>query len=104
MTHSWREVRKKLSQEREARMKHFVETELKKLPLYELRQARNLTQENLAQMLHVPQSSVSKIERRTDMYLSTLRSYIEAMGGELSIRAVFPDGEVQIEQLQSLGE
>jgi DNA-binding XRE family transcriptional regulator len=104
MTHSWKEVRKKLSPEREARMKQFVEGELKKLPLYELRQARNLTQENLAHTLHVPQSSVSKLERRADMYLSTLRSYIEAMGGELSIRAVFPDGEVQIEQLQSLQE
>lgn len=103
MARAWKDVRKKLSPEREAQIKEFVDTELKKVPLYELRQARNLTQENLAQTLHVPQSSVSKLERRTDMYLSTLRSYIEAMGGELSIRAIFPDGEVQIEQLESLG-
>jgi hypothetical protein len=50
--------------------------------------------------LKVDQGSISKLERRTDMYIGTLRRYIEAMGGSLQIRAVFPDGEVQLKQFQ----
>lgn len=44
----------------------------------------------LADMLHVQQPSIAKIEKRIDMYLSTLRSHIEAMGGQLDIVARFP--------------
>lgn len=62
------------------------------LALHELRQARGLTQNMLAELLHVNQPSVAKMERRTDMYISTLRSHIQAMGGELDIIARFPDG------------
>jgi transcriptional regulator with XRE-family HTH domain len=72
---------------------------LAKIPLAEVRRARQLTQNRLAELLHVNQGAVSKLERRSDMYLSTLRSYIEAMGGQLEIRAVFPNGEVMLEQL-----
>jgi len=50
----------------------------------------------LAETLNVNQAAVSKIERRTDMYISTLRAYIRAMGGDLEIVAKFPDGEVKI--------
>ena len=66
------------------------------MPLNELRQARALSQVKLAETLHVNQAAVSKIERRTDMYISTLRAYIRAMGGDLEIVANFPDGEVKI--------
>jgi hypothetical protein len=44
------------------------------------------------------------MEKRTDMYISTLRSFIQAMGGELQIRAVFPEGEVAIEQFRDAGD
>jgi predicted transcriptional regulator len=58
-----------------------------------------LTQEQLAKTLGVKQAAVSKMERRTDMYVSTLRNIISAMGGMLEIRAVFPDrGAVEIAQ------
>jgi transcriptional regulator with XRE-family HTH domain len=78
---------------------------VEEMPLRKLRAARDLTQENLASILHVKQSEVSKIERRTDMYLSTLASYVKAMGGNLEVRAAFPDGEiVKINQFESLGE
>jgi hypothetical protein len=50
----------------------------------------------------VKQSAISKLERRADMYVSTLRHFIEAMGGQLEIRAVFPDGDVRITQFQTL--
>jgi len=71
---------------------------LAEMPLLELRRARELSQEQLAEILHIKQASVSKLERRTDMYIRTLRSYIEAMGGELEISAVFPEGRVSINQ------
>ncbi|MBC3384761.1 helix-turn-helix domain-containing protein [Pseudomonas sp. SWRI12] len=67
------------------------------MPLHELRQAQELSQEALAKSLHINQAAVSKMERRTDMYISTLRNYIRAMGGELEIIATFPEGQVRIE-------
>src|SRR6266496_2903465 len=69
-----------------------VREELQRMALEELRGAKQLTQSDMAEMLDVPQSSISRIEQRTDMYLSTLRNYIHAVGGELRIQAVFPDG------------
>jgi len=51
-----------------------------------------LTQTKIAGELHMGQGDVSKLERRTDMYVSTLASYLHAVGADLEIRAVFPDG------------
>ena len=68
----------------------------------ELRQARGLSQKMLAEVLHVQQPSIAKMEKRTDMYLSTLRSHIEAMGGELDVIARFPDGSVKINNFTDL--
>jgi transcriptional regulator with XRE-family HTH domain len=75
---------------------------LKEMPLQELRQAHQMSQERMAEILHTKQANVSRIERRTDMYISTLRSYIEAMGGELAIVARFPNGEVRINQFEDI--
>lgn len=72
------------------------------MPLEELRKARQMTQAKLAQSLGVNQGEVSKIEHRTDLYLSTLSEYVEAMGGRLEIRAVFPDREVRITQFEEI--
>ena len=66
------------------------------MPLHELRRARAMTQEAVGQALQVKQPAIAKLERRTDMYVSNLRSYIEAMGGKLSIVAEFPQGKVTI--------
>lgn len=95
---NFRELKAGMSPERRARVEARVDEALKAMALDELREARKLTQTQLAATLRVDQGSVSKMERRADMYISTLRSYIEAMGGALHIRAVFPDGEVQIRQ------
>lgn len=67
--------------------------------LGDLRRARTMTQETLAETLGLSQSEVSKIERRTDVYVSTLRRYVEAMGGELQIVARFPNGDVDVIEL-----
>ena len=75
---------------------------LAEMPLQELRQAKHLSQEHLAEVLETKQANISRIERRTDMYISTLRSYIEAMGGELDIVAKFPDGVVHINQFKDI--
>ena len=64
--------------------------------LHELREARSMTQARLAEILGKDQSVISRIEKRTDMYVSTLAEFIRAMGGELEIRAVFPEGSVKI--------
>ena len=61
-----------------------------------------MTQARLAETLGVKQGEVSKIEHRTDVYLSTLAGYIEALGGKLEIRAVFPDREMRIAQFEQL--
>lgn len=72
------------------------------MPLDALRDAKRLTQVQMAQLLKISQGAVSKVERRTDMFVSTLRNYVRAIGGDLEIRAVFPDGDVVIERLGTL--
>ena len=72
------------------------------LPLAELRQARKFSQVQIAELLKVQQPAVAKMEQRTDMYISSMRRFIEAMGGQLEIRARFADGEVVINQFKDL--
>ena len=74
------------------------------MALAELRAARELSQAQLAAILNISQPAVAKIERQTDMYLSTLRNIVTAMGGSLDLVAHFPEGDVRIKQLGQLGE
>ena len=71
--------------------------------LAELRQARQLTQENLSETLQVGQAAVAKMEKRADMYVGSLRRFVEAMGGELEIAARFPEGRVAITNFAEIG-
>lgn len=96
MARKFSELVDKMSPESRARSDALAEQLRAEYPLYELRRARGLSQECIAKTLKVSQANISKIEQRTDMYISTLRSHIQAMGGELEIRAKFPDGEVVI--------
>jgi DNA-binding XRE family transcriptional regulator len=89
--------------ESRARAEAKAQAMLAEMPLNELRQARGLSQKMLADVLHVQQPSIAKIEKRTDMYISTLRSHIEAMGGQLEVVARFPDGAVKISNFSDLG-
>lgn len=80
---------------------HLIEEEM---TLRDLRKAHELTQTRMAEALNISQDGVSRIEKRSDFLLSTLRSYIEAMGGQLRLIAEFPDREpVTISGLDSLG-
>jgi transcriptional regulator with XRE-family HTH domain len=72
----------------EARAAQLIAEEM---TLRELRHARKLTQVRMAKALGVTQDSVSRLEKRSDLLLSTLRKTVEAMGGNLSLIAEFPD-------------
>src|SRR5262245_42799056 len=102
MAKPFHHLRAGMSPEAQAAAAQKTQTMLAAMPLQELRQARQLSQEQLATILRVKQASISKLERRADMYISTLRQFIEAMGGELEITAKFPEGVVKITQFQEL--
>jgi TRAP-type C4-dicarboxylate transport system substrate-binding protein len=89
-------------EQRQAIKKRSAELIAEEATLRQLREARERSQVEVAKMLHINQAGVSKLERRTDMYLSTLRGFIEAMGGKLEIIARFPDQDVRITQFGSL--
>ena len=102
MAKKFSELRAKMSPEARERSALKAQALRDEMPLHELRQARGLSQKMLAEVLHVQQPSVAKLEKRTDMYLSTLRSHIEAMGGVLDVIARFPDGSVTITNFNKL--
>jgi DNA-binding XRE family transcriptional regulator len=99
MARNFKELQAKMDPAARSENQQHVRDELRRMALDELRNAKQLTQADMAEMLDVPQSSISRIERRADMYLSTLRNYIHAMGGVLQIQAIFPDtGAVVIDR------
>lgn len=101
-TRKFRELVQTMPAARQQKIASRVRQTLAAMPLEEVRKARQMTQAKLADALGVNQGEVSKIEHRTDIYLSTLASYVEALGGKLEIRAVFPDREMQITQFEEL--
>ena len=101
-TKKWRDLYDRIPPDRRARIEAQVAKDMAELPLNELRRARELSQMQLAKVMDTAQSEVSKIEQRADLYISTLRSYIEAMGGQLEIIARFPDGAVRINQFSDV--
>jgi len=102
MAKSFKELRDKMSFESQKRAEKKAQQMLDQIPLSELQRARSLSQENMVKILLMKPASISKMERCTDRYISTLRSYIEAMGGQLDIIARFPAGEVKINHFSEL--
>ena len=101
-TRKFRELVKAMPPTRQQMIAGRIRESLASMPLEEVRKARQMTQAKLADALGVNQGEVSKIEHRTDIYLSTLADYVEALGGKLEIRAVFPDREMRITQFEEL--
>lgn len=99
---SFNELRKGIPAERRARNADPTAAMQQKMALHELRQAREKSQVELARDLHVGQPAVAKMEQRTDMYVSNLRRYVEALGGKLEITARFPDASVAITNFSEL--
>jgi DNA-binding XRE family transcriptional regulator len=102
MTKPFSALRDQLPPEVRAESGRMVQKAMAEMPLNELRNARGLSQKMLAEALHIQQPAIAKLEKRTDMYISTLRSHVEAMGGSLEILAHFPDGTVKIANFSQL--
>ena len=81
----WNESRSRIPAERPQATDQRVAAALKELPPHRLREARRLTQKQIAEAMHIDQRRVSKIERPTDVYVSTLRNFVSAMGVELEL-------------------
>jgi predicted transcriptional regulator len=97
MAKKYRELREQMAPDRRAR----VDARIKAMPLGMLRKWRQLTQHRLSESMEMSQGDISKLEQRTDCHVSTLRHYVEAMGGELEMIARFPGGEtVKISQFE----
>ena len=100
MAKNFKTLRAKMSPEARAESHALAQKYEAEMALDELREARLMTQVGLANILGINQAAVSKMEHRTDMYVSTLRTVIKAMGGELRIQALFPEGSVEIRQFR----
>jgi transcriptional regulator with XRE-family HTH domain len=98
MPKNFKTLRQKMSPASRERSRALAAKYRAEMPLNELREAMAITQTHLARILKVNQAAVSRMERRTDMYVSTLQDFVKAMGGELKITAKFPDGAVEITQ------
>ncbi|MBW4619702.1 MAG: helix-turn-helix domain-containing protein [Cyanosarcina radialis HA8281-LM2] len=86
------EIIQKLPKDRQQKIEERAQELIaQEMTLRDLRKARELTQERMAELLKIRQDSISKLEKRSDLLLSTLRSYVKAMGGELQLTAKFPD-------------
>jgi len=103
MAKNFNELRHKMSPERRQRNAAAANRMLLEMTLQELRQGiTNFSQEDIAEMLQVTQGYVSKLERQDDMLLSNLYAYVEALGGQVEIRARFPNQEIQINQFREI--
>ena len=96
MAKKFSELRAKMSPEAQSRAAARAEAMLVEMQLQELPKARHVTQVEVAKAMSVEQAAVSKLERRDDMYVSTLREYVKALGGELKLVASFPDADIQV--------
>ena len=104
MAKKFSELRTRLSPKARAQSEAKTAKLLEEMPLQELRQALDMTQRQVAETLKIEQAAVSKMEKQTDMYLSTLRRFIAAMGGKLDIVARFPEGAIRITQFGNVDE
>ncbi len=102
MPKNFNTLRENMSPAARERSRVLAEKYRAEMPLDELREARAMTQVHLAKILGVNQAAVSKMERRADMYVSTLQDFVKAMGGELKITARFPEGTVEINQFEAV--
>jgi hypothetical protein len=91
MTVSLEEILNQMPEEERAQVFRRAEEIRQEINLREMRRLRKITQTRLSKRLKIGQEGISRIERRADLYLSTLRSYVEGVGGKLSLVVEFPD-------------
>ena len=101
--HPFQELTNDFAPDRRLRIDAIKRDILALMPMRELQRARVLTQQELADRLQVSQPVVTEMEQRADMYVSSLRSCVEAVGGQLRIVAEFPEGEIAITNFSQIG-
>jgi transcriptional regulator with XRE-family HTH domain len=102
MSKPFRNLTDGMSPERKKKIELQANELIREMEIGELRKALKITQEELAVVLKMKQSSISRIEHQSDMFISTLRSILSAMGASLKIVASFPEGDVQINQFEDI--
>ncbi len=93
MARKFAELRAKMSPERRAKNEAATRKMLAEIGLDELRRVKEITQVGLAERLEMDQGALSRIERQADMHISTLKGIVEALGGKLTLRVDFPNGD-----------
>lgn len=100
----WQDLKDRtMSAERQEKARGRAEAMLAEMLLHEIREALGLSQEEVASRLERKQPTIVGLEKRADAQVSTVRRYIEALGGELEIVAKFPDREIRIKQFAKAG-
>ena len=102
MSRPFENLLEKMPDRRKRRIKRKTELLRNKMALRELRQALDLTQEELARSLNMKQAAITKFEHQSDIYLSTLRRILFSMGADLKLVVHFPEGEVLINQFDEI--
>ena len=102
--HKFSKLEAKLPPRRRAHIDRMAAMLRKEMDLTQLRIARELSQAEMGERLKVEQPAIAKLEKRTDMYVSTLRRFVEAVGGKLEIVARFPHHKVRIRNFEKIGD
>ena len=102
MIRPFAELRAKMSPESRESAEKRARALLAEMALSELRQSLRISQEELARELGMSQASLSRLERRTDMLMSSARKLVESLGGELVVLARFPDGDIRLRPFSDL--
>ena len=100
MAKSFKILRDKMSPDARERSERLAGDLGKEIRLAELRAALGVSQDELASLLKRKQAAISRLERRSDMHVSTLREFVKALGGRLELIASFPDGSYHIKQFE----
>jgi len=100
MAKSFKNLRAKMSPDAKALSNEIAQKLRREIRLSELRNALDISQEELAELLNKKQAAISRLERRSDMHVSTLRAFVKALGGKLEIIASFPDASYHIKQFE----
>ena len=100
MAKSFKNLRAKMSPASKALSDKLAKDLRQEIRLTELRNALDITQEELGELLNKKQAAISRFERRSDMHISTLRAFVKALGGKLEIIARFPDSSYHIRQFE----
>lgn len=97
--HKWSKITSQMSPERRARIEREVQNQLVSMELRELRAEAGKTQAETAEIAEMTQAELSKLERRDDHLVSTLRRYVAALGGELEVVAVFGNKRISLKSV-----